>query len=304
MKKGTFLLLFLFALLTCNAQKTKTVFLDSDDNTKSKYTVFYPSTMIWKGYLFLLPGFGETLEDVLLETDLPQRAAKQGLLVIIPTLQDGALSFGIDETSQKQLEIIIDDVRNKHKLLDLRFFIGGFSLGGSAALKYAEETTKKPAAVFAIDSPLDFERFYNSSIREVRLSGKEQANEESLYMINRIEKEFGGTPSTALASFHTISPYSFSDASQAAARKLIDVPLRLYTEPDVNWWIQERGEDFSSMNALDCSALINELNRLGNHNTALIPSVNKGYRKKTNTKHPHAWSIVNIDELLSWLFKQ
>jgi hypothetical protein len=176
-------------------------------------------------------------------------------------------------------------------------------MGGSTAIKYAQEAIDKPKAVFAIDAPLDFERFYNSSIRDVRLSGADNASEESLYMIDRIQKEMGGTPSVAIDAYYATSPYSFTDINQTAVKKLGNLPIRLYTEPDVNWWIKERGEDLTSMNATDASALINELKRLGNTNAELITTVNKGYRKKSKTRHPHSWSIVDNQELINWLLK-
>ena len=85
---------------------------------------------------------------------------------------------------------------------------------------------------------------------------------------------------------------------------MLNTPLRIYSEPDINWWIKERGADLSSMNVLDCSAMINELNRLGNEKATLIVTENKGFRKLQNIKHPHSWSIVDEKELIDWLLKQ
>jgi len=123
-------------------------------------------------------------------------------------------------------------------------------------------------------------------------------------MIDRLEKETGGSPKTNLTEYYNISPYSFSDTTQSAIKKLIKMPLRIYTEPDINWWLKERGADFTSMNATECSAMINELNRLGNQYAELITTQNKGYRKPDNRRHPHSWSIVENDELIKWLLKQ
>ena len=80
--------------------------------------------------------------------------------------------------------------------------------------------------------------------------------------------------------------------------------MRIYTEPDINWWFKERGDDFTGMNSTECSAMINELNRLGNQNAELMITQNKGYRKPDNQRHPHSWSIVENDELIQWLLKQ
>nr|WP_315151170.1 alpha/beta hydrolase [uncultured Flavobacterium sp.] len=303
------LLAFLFFGVTSNAQKVDTpkmekVFLDEKDTTKNCYTILYPPKLPYTGYLFLMPGFGETAEDVLQQTDLPNKLALQGILTIIPTFQDGVLSFGVDPLSQQTFDRILKDVTSKHQLKDKRFYVGGFSIGGSCAIKYAENTKIKPTAVFAIDPPLDFERFYNSAKRDIRLSKDGEANPENIYMIERLEKETGGNPTTHLTDYYKISAYSFSDTTQTEIKKLANTPLRIYTEPDINWWLNERGADFSSINATECSAMINELNRLGNQNAVLLTTQNKGYRKPDNRRHPHSWSIVDNDELIQWLLKQ
>jgi hypothetical protein len=310
MKRLLLLLLpFLFFAFNATAQqranpKTEKVFLDKTDTTKNYYTLIYPPKLPYSGYLVLIPGFGETAENVLLQTDLPQLLAQNGILTIIPTFQDGVLSFGVDTASQHTLNSIIKEVTTNHKEVGNKFYIGGFSIGGSCAIKYAENAPLKPTAVFAIDPPLDFERFYNSAQRDIRLSKDTEANPENVYMIDRLEKETGGNPTTNRAAYYDISPYSFSDTTQTAIKKLINVPLRIYTEPDINWWLQERAADFTSMNAAEGSAMINELQRLGNPKAALITTHNKGYRKPDNRRHPHSWSIVDNDELITWLLHQ
>ena len=301
----TFLAFSLF-VISCNTQKPtnptiEKVFLDEIDKTKNYYTIMYPPKLPWTGYIFLIPSFGETAENVLQQTDLPNKLAQNGILTIIPTFQDGVLSLGVDNASQQTFDRIVKDVTSKHKLIDLKYYVGGFSIGGSCAIKYAENSTIKPTAIFAIDPPLDFERFYNSAKRDIRLSKNGEANVENIYMIDRLEKETGGNPTTNLAEYYNLSPYSFSDTSQTAIKKLIDMRLRIYTEPDVNWWRRERNADLTSMNATECSAMINELNRLGNQNAELVTTQNRGYRKPDNKRHPHSWSIVDNDELIKWL---
>ncbi|MDO8316688.1 MAG: alpha/beta hydrolase [Flavobacterium sp.] len=308
MKKLLIILsVFAFSTISGNAQsktKIEKVFLDNIDKTKNCYTIIFPSKLPWTGYLFLIPGFGETAEKVLQQTDLPNKLAENGILTIIPTFQDGVLSFGVDSLSQQTFKIILKDITSKHKLTDLKFYVGGFSIGGSCAIKYAENPIIKPTAVFAIDPPLDFERFYNSAKRDIRLSKENEANPENIYMIERLEKETGGNPINNLAAYYNLSPYSFSDTTQNAIKMLTNIPLRIYTEPDFDWWLKERNADFTNMNASECSAMINELNRLGNEKAKLITTQNKGFRKPDNKRHPHSWSIVDNDELIVWLLNQ
>lgn len=100
-----------------------------------------------------------------------------------------------------------------------------------------------------------------------------------------------------------MSPYSYNDTTQQAIKSLIRLPIRLYTEPDVIWWINE-GVDYSQMNAFDFAAMTNELKRMGNKKIELILTNNKGYRKPKNTRHPHSWSIVEQKDLVRWMLAQ
>jgi len=148
----------------------------------------------------------------------------------------------------------------------------------SKNVKYAELAVKnsytiKPKAVFAVDPPLDWERFYNSAKRVVRLSDPAQVNGEVTYMIDRIEKEMKGTPQTALENFYNTSPYSFSDTTQRAIKNLVNTPIMIISEPDIQWWLTNRGYDFSYINITDHAAMINELQRLGNNNAVLITTI-------------------------------
>ncbi len=306
MKAINITLLYLLLLTNVYGQKIEKTYLDKKDSTSNSYTTIYPSKLPWTGFLVLIAGLGQTPEDVLIQTDLPKLASQNGILVIIPTFKTGVLSFGIDSISQQSFKEILTDVTNKYKLLDQRLFVGGFSIGGSCAIKFAEVANSenyktKPVAVFAIDPPLDFERFYHSRKRDIRLSSQPKPNEEAVFMIDKIEKEMRGNPETAGANFYRISPYSFSDVNQTAIKTLLKTPLRIYREPDVDWWIKERGGDFSGMNALDASAMINELIKLGHKNASLITTEKRGFRKPDNRRHPHSWSIVDNLELIKSL---
>ena len=199
-------------------------------------------------------------------------------------------SFGIDESSQQSFKKIIADVREKNNLTDQPFYLGGYSIGGSCVLKYAEDADKKPNALFAIDPPVDFEQMYHSSKRNIRLSVKTYPNEESVFLVQKIREIMEGTPENSISNYHNMSPYSFSDTSQTAIKKLLKTSIRIYTEPDIHWWMKERDMDFSSMNSTFQSAMINELNILGNENATLITTQHKGYRKPDNNRHPHSWS--------------
>ena len=309
MHKITLLILTVFVSTIIFGQKLETVYLDSKDSTADMYIAVIPENSSIKAFMFLLDGFGASPQDVLLQTELPKYAAKQGILTIIPILKTGPLYFGVDSASQQSLKNQIEDVNIKYGLKGKDFYIGGFSIGGSCVVKYAELAAKnnyaiKPKAVFAVDPPLDWERFYNSAKRIVRLSVPTQVNGEVTYMIERVQKEMKGTPQTALENFYNLSPYSFSDTTQRAVKTLIQTPIMLITEPDIQWWLSQRGYDYSYINATDQASMINELQRLGNSKAILITTTDKGYRMPGSKRHPHSWSIAEPVELTKWLLSQ
>lgn len=309
MKKPTFLLPILFAGLFSNAQRIETVYLNANDSTSNMYVAVIPNNGEIKSFMILLDGFGNSPKDALKQTDIPTYASQNGVLTILPILKTGPKYFGFDSASQRSLKEMIELVVTKYHLIGKYFFIGGFSIGGTCAVKYAEQANQynypiKPKGVFAIASPLDWERYYNAAQRVVRLSKAEKVNPEVFYMIERIEEEMGGTPKTALANYYTSSPYSFSDTTQTAIKNLINTPVMLISEPDIQWWLNERGYDNSYNNVTDHVAMINELHRLGNKKAILITTTNQGYRKPDNIRHPHSWSIAGPEVVVKWLLGQ
>jgi hypothetical protein len=309
MQKTNLLILTLFTSIISYGQRIETVYLNANDSTANMYIAVAPENEKVKSFMVLLDGFGNSPQNVLFQTDIPKHASQQGILTIIPLLKTGPSYFGSDTASQQSLKEIINLVVAKYKLKGKDFYIGGFSIGGTCAVKYSELSVQndypiKPKAVFAIDPPLDWERYYNAAKRVVRLSNPAQVNGEVFYMIDRIEKEMNGTPKTALNNFYTHSPYSFSDTTQKAIKNLIKTPIMIISEPDIQWWLKERGYDYSYNNITDHAAMINEIQRLGNKNAVLVTTTDKGYRKPNNIRHPHSWSIADPEQIIKWLQSQ
>jgi hypothetical protein len=299
----------IFTCFQCIGQKTDTIYLSANEKLANKYIVIYPEKKPYKGFMFLIPGMFQKGSDVLVQTTLPMKSAERGILTIIPTFKTGIASFGIDDKTQESFIEILDDVIKRNHLENLKFYVGGFSIGGTCAIKYAELALSrnfkiKPTAVFALDSPLDFERMYNAMEREARLpNGSAGAREESDYLFKRFKAEFGGSPKNNLESYHKLSPYSYTDSLQTAIKPLAKLPLRLYTEPDILWWLNDT-TDYSGMNAFDFAALTNELRRMGNIKVEMVVTENKGFRQPKHIRHPHSWSIIEPESLITWLLIQ
>ena len=217
------LLLLLFWICVCEisiAQKVETVYLNPLDSTSNFYIIYYPNKLPWDGYMFLIQGMFQKAENVIIQTELPKYAAKEGILTIIPVFKTGISSFGIDAATQASFLEILNHVTTTYKLTGKRFYIGGFSIGGTCAIKYAELALGnnypiKPSAVFALDAPLDFERRYKAIQREKRLiTDGTEPDAEGVYTIELLKNVFGGTPNDSLQNYYKLSPYSFNDTSQ------------------------------------------------------------------------------------------
>ena len=309
MQKINLLILTLFISIISYGQRIETVYLNAKDSTTNMYVAVFPEKETVKSYMVLLDAFRNSAKDVLQQTDIPKYASQNGILTIIPILKTGSSFFGSDSASQQSLKEMLEFVVTKHQLKGKDFFIGGFSIGGTCVVKYSELSIQKnypikPKAVFAIASPLDWERYYNAAKRVVRLSNPEKVNQEVFYMIDRIEKEMKGTPKTALKIFYANSPYSFSDTTQKAIKYLTKTPIMLISEPDIQWGLNERGYDISYNNITDHSAMINELQRLGNSNAILVTTIDKGYRQPNKIRHPISWSIADPEQIIKWLQKK
>lgn len=78
------------------------------------------------------------------------------------------------------------------------------------------------------------------------------------------------------------------------------MPIRLYTEPDVVWWIENIGFDYYTTNAIDQAAMVLQLRALSNAKAERVTTTGKGFRPP-GTRNPHSWTIVDEPELAEWI---
>jgi hypothetical protein len=301
----TTVLFFLFISLYALGQTTETVFLNKKDSSSNYFIAFKPIGQP-KGLLLLLTSFGETPQIASNETDLATVANREGLVTVFASLQYGVQTFFIDSLSQVTLDQLIPNIQERYKLKNQPFYLGGFSLGGSGVVKYAERAYSrsdlpKPRAIFAVDPPLDFEKMYYSLEYTVRNSKVEISKREADYFIQRLKYEFQSIPQIDNKPFQSISPYSYSDTSQTNIKTLVNCPIMLISEPDIMWQMEERSRSMYDLNTLDCSLAINSLKLLGNKNAQLVLTTGKGYRKLTGKRNPHSWSIMDSEKTIRWL---
>ena len=105
----------IFTFLCSCSQKVMVnlVFLNQD--SPAGYTAITNNKQT-KAYMLLFPGFGETPTDVLDATSLPEEMAKNDIAVFIPTLQNGAETYGFSDESQRCLGDVMDDIQKRYNL--------------------------------------------------------------------------------------------------------------------------------------------------------------------------------------------
>jgi pimeloyl-ACP methyl ester carboxylesterase len=264
-----------------------------------------------RGVIMLLSGFGTSHPvGTEQETEIPQIAAAKGFLTIIPQLGDWSTLY-LDSTSQQALERVLRAAMEKYHLQGKPLILGGFSLGGSGAVLYAERALRspsilRPTALFAIDPPLDFERFTQNAAKAIQRLHldriKDAQKDEYLYLTTALAKAFGGGTIYTNPAFRDASPYIRSDTTLANIRSLANLPFRFYHEPDYHYWRERNPDDDFQSNVLDQSSMIADLHSLGNTNATLILTEGKGFRRtENNRRHPHSWSVADAQELVQWI---
>ncbi|WP_439881350.1 alpha/beta hydrolase [Pontibacter sp. MBLB2868] len=302
------LLLALCLLLTfqmASAQKMERFYSSAYSDTASNYTLIVkPESGNVNGWLLLFPGFGETPSDVLKETDFPMKAAQAGYLVTLPYISNNTALL-LSEARQKQLVQLVQDVQKKYKLQNRKLAVGGFSMGGTTAVKFTEHslasaTTPNVSALFAVDPLLDLERFERTVLKAVQRE-KSQGPRQMLQMLQHmLQKDFAATPVQAPEKYYTISPYAYSDTANTAIQPLKQLPVLLYSEPDVANQFNTNHRDLYDLNAADCTAMITDLQSMGNQQAQLILTSDKG-RRADGSVNPHSWSILDVNTTLDWL---
>ncbi len=278
------------------------------DNFLPEKSLFYyaliPKSLI-KGALVLLPSTWERPESVLSNNKkLSQLASDNGLIVIVPSTN---MHICLDQPVTYFLNTVFKDAISRYHIPKEKFVIGGYSLGGIISLRYAEQafednktTAIVPKAVYSVDGPVDFANMYHQFEREVEKDVSAMAVNEAKYYLDGMQKYFGGSPAKHPETYIKYSIYSRSEKQGGNAIFLKKVPIRIYSDPDIEWAMKNRQRDLYDMNAPDQTALINELNLQGNEDAEYIDALGKGYRLD-GTRHPHSWNLVDATDCINWI---
>lgn len=287
-------------------QSFEYVYKNPNDSTFNSYLKIFPET---DSIIGLIVRDYSNLPDASKESpfEIVNLASKAGMMTLITNTSTQFPELFTSDSSIKLLDEIVEEVVNQHQIPKNNIFVGGISSSGTRALRYAQycaagKSNIKIRGVFAVDSPLDLERFYNSAFYHKKNFTEGMLWEANL-MLPLFDFLFGGSPKEHYEAYRNSSVFSHTDTLGGNAPLLKNTDILIFHEPDIDWWISERGCSYYDINSYDLVAFTVLLKKLGNQNVDLITTSGKGFDRKGNRK-PHSWTIVDEDYLINWILKR
>ncbi|TAE29780.1 MAG: hypothetical protein EAZ91_11705 [Cytophagales bacterium] len=295
------------ALLLCltvvQAQTITKITVNEQDSISGYYLTVEPASRRIASVLILLPGFADRAEAVFPETKLHNVAYTNDILVVAVS---GGSKLYVDADLLPKLNLVFRDIIKRYGVRPDQFVLGGFSAGGTIALRYVELCKESPAdypinpkGVFAIDSPVDLFDLWAYFDREKAKNFSEVGVAEARFVQQLMTREHG-IPKDNLLKYKGLTPFHRELTEPGNERHLAATAVRVYHEVDINWYLRERRRSAFEANFSASSELINRLLLLGNQRAEFVQSDRKGYRSN-GTRHPHSWSIVNEAECIEWI---
>lgn len=275
-------------------------------NSSTYYLAIKPQSNQIKAVLVLLDGFGGSAEQIFPETKLHNIAYRHHILTVGIGVR---LKISADKSVVATLDSIMNDIKQRFKVPADKFVLGGMSAGGTIALRYAEYCKSNPAkfpinpkAVFAVDSPIDVIGLMQYFDNEIAKNFSQIGVEEARYVKNLLIQEYGELK-TNLDKYVELSPFYKDQIGAGNERFLKDIPVRVYHDVDISWYLKNRRRSIYDENLLNTSEMINRLLLMGNEKAEFISAKQPGYRSD-GTRHPHSWSIVDEMECIEWIKKE
>jgi hypothetical protein len=277
----------------------------NESEFRFRYRAYTPGSPA-RALVVYLPQYGGTIDEW--ESSLlPSRLASSGIASLVGLPIPEGTGYMTD-ASLRVLHAMLADAVQRLQCPPDKLVLGGFSAGGVGAVRYGEVAVEgslagafRPRAIFAVDPPLDLRRWYHGLQLIVQRNQPSPSLDEAREVIQVLHDILGGAPDDVPEAYaHASAVLAFAEQG-GNLKYLRDIPVRMYTEPDVLFFL-EHVIDLYSLNALDVVFAINELRAMGNREAELIVTNGKGYRPDLGgIRMPHAWSIVDEPDLADWI---
>ncbi len=290
---SSYLLIFLFSFNFSNANQVK----------EKTYQLYKAKNQ--KATLILFPGYtGGGAENTKKEFKILDKAAKNNISVLLMDFDEHVF---LSQKEKKALKTDLEAIFKANDLHETNIFIGGFSSGGNVTLLLSDYLVQSksnliPKGIFVVDSPVDLLKIYEISQKNVLNSKRQESVEESKWIVANFDKDFGN-PEYDNSKYQQNAPFTAKKNNIDNLLNLKNIKIRLYSEPDLDWWKDKNGNDYEDLNAYSLSKLAETLKTYQFKNVEVINTKNKGIRAN-GERHPHSWSIVDVDNLIVWMRKK
>lgn len=280
------------------------LYVNDGDSTNLYYYQIVPKSEPI-GVLTILPSGGETTENLIQQISLHEKAAENGILVIIPSI-----NWGTDDRLAEIsfLDTIFKQVVDKYSPPKDKFILCGLSNGGMISLRYGINAVKDsntyiiPKGIIGLDPPLDFAHFYKYCEREIKRDYTPAGVAEAKWMLENYNTIYGGSPEAFPEEYINASTFSYGAEAGGNAKYLTDIAIRMHSDLNLDYLLNQRKRDLYDWNGTDIVAFVNQLKVNGNKNAEVIITQNKGIRMD-GTKHPHSWSIMETNDTVQWILE-
>ena len=238
-----------------------------------------------------------------------EQALENGLVVLYTVTSNYFPELYYQDNAPVLLDEMIQDVIKTYKIPEQNIFIGGISASGTRALRYAQFCNMGKSkydihinGVFSVDSPLDLERFYRS-VHTHKDHFKDGMLWEAKLMKTVFAEQFIDSPDHIPDVYRKSSVFSYTNPKESNAKWLMNTSVLFFHEPDIEWWIEERGATYFDINSYDIAGLYNYLKLVKHKDTELVTTTGKGFDRKGN-RNCHSWTIVDEEYLIDWIIKR
>ena len=297
MKKIFFVLIVVTILFSC-----KSSISEVNHIIDKEFEIYKVSNS--KATLVLFPCFPCDIENTKNEFPIIEEANKKGVSVI---LMNYNFKLYLKDSELQNLTKHFNSIFKNNKLSTDNVYIGGFSGGGNVTLLLSnylikERNSIQPKGVFIVDSPIDLLGLYKVAEKNIISNFSSESVQEANWIIDKFNSEFGN-PKDSISLYKKLSPYTLETNTISNVENLKNLKIRLYTEPDFDWWLKNRKNQKDEINSYFIEQLYNDLKIKGFQKIELINTKNKGYRAD-GTRHPHSWAIVDKENLLNWVLEK
>ena len=282
-----------------NIQIKKTV---SEKITTSEFELIKSGKQ--NGLLILFPCFPCDAKNTFSEFKISEISVKNGFSVLAMNLNKHLF---LNQSEKQQLTEQLEEILLENNLSKENIFIGGFSSGGNVSLIISDflvesKSQLQPKGLFVVDSPIDLLALYKTAQKNLKLDFSEPSVQEATWIKSFFDKKFGN-PENGIDNYEKYSPFTLETQNIKNLKNLKNLKIRFYTEPDLQWWQENRKNEYKDLNAYYLKKLSTKLKtEFGSENIELIETENKGYRAN-GERHPHSWAIVNEKDLMKWMME-